>query len=95
MNPTKSVEYYCSIVQELRKLPTETEWVEFKHNKVDAEEIGQSLSALSNSAALVGKVKAYLIWGIEDGSHEIIGTTFKPREYKVQLHIIDFKYKPV
>lgn len=83
MNPTKTVEYYCSIVQELRKLPTETEWVEFKHNKVDAEEIGQFLSALSNSAALVGKVKAYLIWGIEDGSHEIIGTTFKPREAKV------------
>lgn len=83
MNPDRSVEYYCSIVQELRRLPTETEWVEFKHNKVDAEEIGQYLSALSNSAALVGKVKAYLIWGIEDGSHDIIGTTFKPRESKV------------
>lgn len=83
MNPDRSIEYYCSIVQELRRLPTETEWVEFKHNKVDAEEIGQYLSALSNSAALVGKVKAYLIWGIEDGSHDIIGTTFKPRESKV------------
>ncbi len=84
MNSGKPEIYYCSIVQELRKLPTETEWVEFKHNKVDAEEIGQYLSALSNSAALVGKVKAYLIWGIEDGSHEIIGTTFKPREAKVE-----------
>ncbi len=83
MNSGKSVEYYCSIVQELRKLPTETEWVEFKYNKEDAEEIGQYLSALSNSSALVGKVKAYLIWGIEDRSHEIIGTTFKPREAKV------------
>ncbi len=25
MNPTKTVEYYCSIVQELRKLPTEAD----------------------------------------------------------------------
>ncbi len=83
MNSGRSTEYYCSVVQELRRLPTETEWVEFKHNKADAEEIGQYLSALSNSAALVGKVKAYLIWGIEDGSHDIIGTTFKPRESKV------------
>ncbi|GAX61577.1 ATPase [Candidatus Scalindua japonica] len=66
MNPDRYLEYYCSIVQELRRLPTETEWVEFKHNKVNAEEIGQYLSALSNSAALVGKIKAYLIWGIED-----------------------------
>lgn len=63
MNLIKTTEYYCSVVRELSKLPTETEWVEFKHNRFDAEEIGQYISALSNSAALVDKVSAYLIWG--------------------------------
>lgn len=44
-----------NLVRELARLPNETEWVEFKQNKVDPEEIGQRLSALSNSAALLGK----------------------------------------
>ncbi len=83
MNYIKSIEYFCSIVQELCKLPTETEWVEFKQNKVEPDVIGESLSALSNSAALEGKIKAYLVWGIDDKSHVIIGTTFKPREFKI------------
>lgn len=83
MNYIKSIEYFCSIVLELCKLPTETEWVEFKHNRVEPDMIGESLSALSNSAALEGKIKAYLIWGIDDKSHEVIGSTFKPREFKI------------
>lgn len=83
MSFDKSADYYCSIVREVAKLPTETEWVEFKHNEAGAEEMGEYISALSNSAALIGKVKAYLIWGVDDTTHEIIGTTFKPREAKV------------
>lgn len=79
----KNVEYFCSIVQELCKLSTETEWVEFKHNKADPEEVGRYLSSLSNSAALVGKVNAYLVWGVDDRTHEILGTTFKPGELKI------------
>lgn len=45
--------------------------------------IGERLSALSNSAALEGKSSAYLAWGIEDESHAIIGTTFKPNSQKI------------
>lgn len=52
MNAIKSDKYFCSIVQELCKLSTETEWIEFKHNRAESEEIGEYLSALSNSAAL-------------------------------------------
>lgn len=83
MNPIKTTKYYCSIVKELCKLPTETEWVEFKHNRVDSEEVGEYLSALANSSALEGKLKAYLIFGIDDKTHNIIGTTFNYREVKV------------
>lgn len=62
---------------ELRKLPEETEWVEFKHNNSDPETIGENLSALSNSAALNAKANGYVVWGIADGTHEIVGTDFR------------------
>ena len=76
-------EYLTSLVQELRKLSKENEWVEFKVNERDPEEIGEYVSALANSAALVGKAVAYLVWGISDREHEIVGTNFKPRAEKV------------
>ncbi|MBK1644461.1 transcriptional regulator [Thiocapsa imhoffii] len=71
------------ILTELRKLPRETEWVEFKHNNADPEGIGEYLSALANAAALSGKVLAWLAWGIDDTTHDIIGTTFDPTTAKV------------
>lgn len=71
------------ILTELRKLPNETEWVEFKHNNAEPDEIGEYLSALANAAALTGKVYAYLVWGVNNESHEIVGTTFDPASNKV------------
>ena len=44
-----------ALVTELAKLPKETEWVEFKANNTDAEMIGENISALSNTSALLGK----------------------------------------
>ena len=67
-----------ALVTELAKLPKETEWVEFKTNNTDAEMIGENISALSNTSALLGKKQAYLVWGVNDDTHEIVGTTFKP-----------------
>lgn len=40
------------LVNELRKLPNETQWVEFKHNNYDPAMIGADISALANSAAI-------------------------------------------
>lgn len=78
-----SDEYHASLIQELRKLPTETEWVEFKHNNSNPEEIGRYISALANAAALVGKPNAYMVWGVEDRSHAVVGTDFNPRTMKI------------
>lgn len=77
------MDYLLSISQELRKLQPETEWVEFKHNNDNPEEIGEYLSALANSAALLGKVNAYMIWGIDDQTHDILGTDFRPALCKI------------
>jgi predicted HTH transcriptional regulator len=61
--PIQSIAYLHSLVRELAKLPNETEWVEFKTNYHEPQMIGEYISALSNSAALCGKPKGYLIWG--------------------------------
>jgi predicted HTH transcriptional regulator len=72
-----------NILKELIGLPKETEWVEFKLNKADPQEIGEYISALSNSAALHGKPCSYIAWGIDDATRKIVGTTFQPRQTKV------------
>jgi predicted HTH transcriptional regulator len=45
------MENYDKLILELLKLPKETEWVEFKHNNSKPDEIGEYISALSNSAS--------------------------------------------
>ena len=54
------------LVNELRKLPTETQWLEFKHNNYTPDMIGKDISALANSASLYEKSCAYMLWGIDD-----------------------------
>lgn len=66
------------LVHELRRLPRETTWVEFKANMADPEMIGDRISALSNGAALAGKDVGYVLWGIADDTHEVVGTGFNP-----------------
>lgn len=83
MTIDRSAEYLLGLLNELRKLPRETEWVEFKHNNDDPEQIGEYLSALANAAALLGKVHAYLVWGVDNDTHAVIGTTFEPTEARV------------
>jgi predicted HTH transcriptional regulator len=70
--------YWLSLVHELRALPDETGWLEFKRNKGEPQEIGEYISALANSAALEGKAHAYLLWGIDDAGHAVVGTGFDP-----------------
>ncbi len=70
------------ILDELRKLPAETEWVEFKKagekQDFDTRNIGEYFSALSNEANLKGKPRAWLIFGVGDKKHKIVGTTYRP-----------------
>ena len=83
MNNDRPAEYLVSLVRELCKLPQETEWVEFKVNDADPKEIGEQMSALANSAALVGKAFAYLVWGVANIDRAIVGTSFAPRRAKM------------
>lgn len=68
----------AALMDRLRAEPREAEWLEFKANRFDSQALGEYLSALANSACLVGKPRGYLVFGIEDGTHEVVGTTFDP-----------------
>lgn len=70
------------LVGKLRKSPKETEWFEFKVNNANPNEIGTLISALSNSAAILNRRTAYIIWGVDDASHDIVGTNFSPATAK-------------
>jgi len=71
------------LVEDLTALPKETETVEFKENYYNQDEIGQKISALSNSANLFDVKFSYLVFGIKDKTHDIVGTSFKPKREKI------------
>lgn len=69
------------LLTELVKQPNESEWVEFKLNFHSPEEIGERLSALSNGACIHNQPFGYLVFGVEDKTHLIKGTTFKAKSH--------------
>lgn len=78
MNKEQLIELTNKLVRQSK----ESEWVEFKLNFHSIEEIGERISALANGAAVHNKDYGYLVFGVEDKTHIIKGTTFKPKLYK-------------
>jgi ATP-dependent DNA helicase RecG len=68
-----------NILNQLLSLPGETEVVEFKEakNNFDFAKLGKCFSALSNEANLKHKPFAWLVFGIQDNSHQIVGSNFR------------------
>lgn len=67
-----------AIIDDLRKLPAEAPWAEFKENNPDGQMIGKLISALSNASRVADQHFAYVVWGVRDGDHVAVGTTFEP-----------------
>lgn len=71
------------LVDELRNLPKENEWVEFKTGTATTnEKLGQYISAISNAACIANEPFGYFVLGIVDETHEVIGTKFKFKNRK-------------
>ena len=79
---SRSVEFYQGVVRSIASLQTEVEWVEFKVNNKDPERIAKYISGLSNAATLCDRPVAYIVWGIKDDTHKIVGTAFDYRKAK-------------
>ncbi|MFN3998600.1 RNA-binding domain-containing protein [Algoriphagus sp.] len=69
------------ILLSLRNLTAENEIVEFKEakNGYDFTKLGKYFSALSNEANLKGKTYAWLVFGVENKKHDIVGTQYRPQ----------------
>ena len=69
-----------NILINLQGLPVENEVVEFKEAKTgfDFSKLGKYFSALCNEANLKGKPHAWLVFGIENKNHKIVGSRFRP-----------------
>ena len=68
------------ILESLLAKPAETEIVEFKQaqNSFSDNELGEYFSALSNEANLKGEAYAWLVFGVDNNTHELTNTQYKP-----------------
>ena len=77
------------LLQSLLLETDEEPWLEFKTNvaaqqaSVTPEGIGEYISALANGACINNKDYGYLVLGVEDKTHHVVGTNFKSRQYKI------------
>lgn len=67
------------ILSNLLALPAETELVEFKkaENSFSDTELGEYFSALSNEANLKGIDHAWIVFGVDNNTHVVLGTHYK------------------
>lgn len=76
-------EELITLINDLQNLPKENEWVEFKTGTATTNErLGQYISAISNSACIHNQDFGYLVFGIHDDTHEVVGTDFRLKNKK-------------
>lgn len=70
------------LLNRLLSQPSESEWLEFKLNFHSPEEIGERISALANGANLRNQPYGYLVFGVEDETQAVKGTSFRAKTHK-------------
>lgn len=81
-----SQEQLIEKLEQYRRLPAETEWLEFKEakNGFDFDDVGKYFSALSNEANLKRQHSAWVIFGVKDKPPRIIvGSHFRTDRIKL------------
>jgi ATP-dependent DNA helicase RecG len=76
MKTTQEINF---ILNQLISMPSENEVVEFKEakNEFDFRKLGKYFSALSNEANLKGANNGWLVFGVENNHHQIVGTQYR------------------
>lgn len=72
------IEDLHNLLEELVAHQIETQWIEFKMGagSITNEQIGEYISAMSNGATISNRAFGYMVWGVDDTTHEIKGTNF-------------------
>jgi len=89
------IEELKALLEELRLLPSETEWVEFKEakNNIHFDDLGKYFSALSNEANLKRMDSGWLVLGVSNKPpRKIVGTRYRlgrPSLDKLKKEIAD------
>ncbi len=71
-----------ALLKRLLQEPSERTWLEFKQNNEDPDEIGKCVAACANAAMLAEKERAYIVFGIENGTKRRVGTGVRLGEKK-------------
>ena len=71
-----------ALLKRLCTLP-EAGWLEFKQNNADPDMVGRTLAALANSAMREDRDRAYLVFGVQDSTRRLVGTSIRFSERKV------------
>ena len=79
-----------ALVNDLLSRGGENNCTEFKRDNENEDMIGKLVSALANSARIEDQSLAYIVWGVEDSSHSITGTTFNPALKRVGNQVFEF-----
>ena len=74
------------LLDSLRAEPIETEWLEFKEAKtsLDSRELGRYVSALANEARLADRPCGWIVLGVRNSDHAIVGTAYREDPAKLQ-----------
>ena len=70
---------FNDLIKDILSCVGENEWIEFKVNNSNPQEIGEYISSLSNSSCLHKKKYGYVVYGIEDKTKNVVGTKFNPK----------------
>ncbi|MEZ5872399.1 MAG: ATP-binding protein [Nitratireductor sp.] len=73
-----------ALLEELCSETSEREWFEFKKSNFEPEKIGEYVSAISNSCMLLARRAGYVVWGVDNKTHEIVGTDVNLKIEKVK-----------
>lgn len=82
MSAARSPEYLAGLVATALREP-EGEWLEFKRDNAHSRKIGEYFSALANAAALNGRPRAYMFWGVDDDARKPVGARFDPHSTRI------------
>lgn len=77
MKPNNDIQFILELINK-----PETEIIEYKVGNWEPERIAKYISALSNSAAVKQQKYAFLIWGVNDDTKSLEGSTFYPYSLK-------------
>lgn len=70
--------------------PEETRWLEFKVDKLDSARVGEYISALANGACLDKQSEGWLLLGVENETHAVVGTHKRLRKMRLGNEDLEF-----